>query len=474
MSSDLPPSRGYTIVSRPWQGARKVSMAFARWFEVTARTYPARVTVAVFLILITIITSLLSLPIATLKPGSAHFIDALFTAVSAVCVTGLTTVSTATYWSGFGELIIMLGIFIGGLGVMILASLLAFAVSRHLGLTQRLLVRDASGDSGMSNTGTIVMGVFLTSVTVETVLFVALFVRLLAQGTALGDAAWDALFMSISSFNNAGFVNLPGDAEALVGDWGVLLPVIVGAFIGALGFPVLSDLRHNRFHVSKWSLHTKLTTTTFLALVLISIIFTGSLEWRNPDSFGALPVNERILNTLLAGVNPRSLGVSPIPVENMRPATLFIMSISMFIGGGSASTAGGIKVTTFALLLLAVVAEARGSQDVETFRRRVSVGTLRLAVSVLMISATLVGVATFMLLLLTDFSLDQVLFESISAFGTVGLSTGITSELPASAQILLAGLMLAGRLGPMTLATALALREQPRLIRMPEGHPIVG
>lgn len=469
-----PSSKGHALVNHSLRSARKLRLSLSHWLEVAAREYPARVTVLVFLILITIVTSLLSLPIATVGPGSAQFLDALFTAVSAVCVTGLTTVDTALYWSGFGEFVIILGVFIGGLGVMTLASLLAFAVSRHLGLTGRILARDAVGSKAMSNSGTIIMGVFFTSVTVEAVLFVFLFIRLLTQGTALGDAAWDAMFMSISSFNNAGFVNLPGDAEALVGDWGVLLPVIVGAFIGALGFPVLSELQRNPFKASRWSLHTKLTLSVFITLVVTSVIFTGSLEWNNPDTFGKLPVDERILNSLLAGVNPRSLGVSPVPVDNMHPATLFVMGVSMFIGGGSASTAGGIKVTTFAVLLLAVLAEARGSQDIETFRRRLSTGTLRLAVSVLTISAALVGAATFMLLLLTDFGLEQVLFEVISAFGTVGLSSGITGDLPGSAQLLLAGLMLAGRLGPMTLATALALREQPHLIRMPEAHPIVG
>lgn len=447
---------------------------FSRWFEHLSRSFPARATLLVFVTLIALITGLLVLPVSTASGNSPEFIDALFTAVSAVCVTGLTTVDTATYWSGFGQGVIALAMFVGGLGVMTLASLLALAVSRHLGLTQRMLASDATGTSGMSDLGRIIISVFSISIVVVGATSVLLFGRLVSLGFSATEAAWDSVFMAISSFNNAGFVSIEGGAARFISDWGFFLPIILAAMVGAVGFPVISDILAKPLRPRRWTLHTKLTLTVFFLLVAVSIVSTGLLEWNNPQTLGALSTQDRMLESLLAGINSRSLGVSAIDVSQMNSATIFLTDIFMFIGGGSASTAGGIKVTTLAVLILAVVAEARGSHDVEVFRRRLPFGTVRLAVSVLVIAVMLILTSTFLLLLVTDFSMEQLLFESISAFATVGLSMGITPDLPVSAKFLLSLLMLVGRLGPMTLAAALALRERRKLIRMPEARPIVG
>lgn len=442
--------------------------------EILARRFPARITLVVFLGLIALVTALLRLPIATSSGTSAPFIDALFSATSAVCVTGLTTVDMATYWSSFGEAVLAAAMFTGGLGIMSLAALLALAVSRHLGLTQRLLARDATRTSGLGDVGQILSGVFVTSVTVISVISVVLFVRFLNLGMPGPEAAWNALFMAISSFNNTGFVNIEGGAALFIGDWVFIISIILAATVGALGFPVVVDIAQNPRKPRRWSLHTKLTLTVFPALVLLSIISTALLEWNNPATFGALSVSDKVLNSLLTGINPRSLGISAVDVSQMHESTTFLTSISMFIGGGSASTAGGIKVTTLAVLLLAVVSEARGYEDIEAFRRRMPSGMIRLAVSVLVIGAALVGGSTFLLLIITDFGTNEVVFETISAFATVGLSMGITAALPTSAKFVLVALMFSGRLGPMTLAAALALKEDPKLIRMPEAQPIVG
>lgn len=445
-----------------------------RHFIVLARNYPARATLLVFFLLTGLVTVLLALPVSSSGKQTISFVDAFFTAVSSVCVTGLTVVDTSIAWSPFGLTVIAVAVFIGGLGVMTLAAMLAVTVSRHLGLTQRMLASDATRSGQIGGVSGLVRSIVLASVAIQLLVFIILSIYLLSTGFSFLDALSNGAFMAVSGFNNAGFVSLPGGIGNYVGSWGILLPITLSALVGAVGFPVLHELRHKFRTPRQWSLHTKLTLTVFVSLVLVSVLATAILEWNNPYTFGSLNTGDKILNSLLAGANTRSLGVSAIDMPNFRSATLFLNDVFMFIGGGSGSTAGGIKVTTLAVLALAVVAEARGNPDIEAFRRRISKSTLRLAVAVLFVATVLVVTAVFILLLMTQYSIGTVLFEAISAFGTVGLSLGITPALPAGAKVVLALLMFAGRLGPMTLAAALALRERSRLVRMPEARPIVG
>lgn len=447
---------------------------FREWLDYQARTAPARLALVVFLLLIAFITALLALPIASATEERLPFVDILFTAVSAVCVTGLTTVDTATTWSFFGQAVIALGIAIGGLGVMTLASILGFAVSRHLGLTQRMLAAAETKSDSMGKVTTLLRAVIGTSLIGEAILFLVYLPRFLTLDHSLGDAIWHAVFMAVSVFNNAGFVILVGGLSPHVSDWWMLFPIVLGTFIGAIGFPVVMDLAAHWKRPDKWTLHTKLTLSTYLVLMAVGMVMLALTEWTNPDTLGHLDTSSKMLNVLVAGVNSRSSGLSALDVGAMRPQTHVVQDILMMIGGGSASTAGGIKVTTFAVLALAVVAEARGDQDIETFGRRVPVTVIRLAVAVCLIGITMVAVSVILLLDLTNYTLDTVLFETISAFATVGLSTGITATLPAAGKYVLIVLMFAGRTGTMTLAAALALRERRRVIRMPEERPIIG
>lgn len=439
-----------------------------------ARRSPARLAVVVFASVIAIATFLLWQPAATATGHRPSFLDALFTATSAVCVTGLTVVDTATYWSPFGQVVIMLAIKVGGLGVMTLASILGLAVSRRIGLTQRLLAASETKTTRLGEVGTLIRAVIVASVSIEVLLALVFFPRFLTLGVGVGRSAWEAAFLSISTFNNAGFVIMPEGMLPYVGDWWMCLPIIVGTFIGAIGFPVILNVWRHRSQPHRMALHTKLTIATSAALLLAGAVFIGAFEWSNQATFGELPIGDRILASLVAGTTPRSSGFSTVDVADMREATWFLTDALMFVGGGSASTAGGIKVTTLAVLLLAIVAEARGDRDVEAFGRRIDRSTLRLAVAVAFIGATLVGIATLLLLAMTTLPLDVILFEVISAFATCGLSTGITPGLPEPAQVVLVALMFFGRTGTMTLAAALALRSRRRVIRLPEERPIIG
>ena len=444
------------------------------WLSRQARYSPARLALSTFALIIGVITLLLMLPIASATDTSAPFVDVLFTAVSAVCVTGLTTVDTATYWSPFGQAVIAAGIVVGGLGVMTLASILGFAVSRHLGLTQRMLATQETGTGAMGQISTLLKAVIATSLTMQALLAIMFLPRFLAMGIDPAGAVWDAVFMAISVFNNAGFVILPEGLAPHVTDWWILIPIILGTTVGAIGFPVIMDVAKNLRSPRRWRLHTKLTLATYLILAFVGALALALTEWHNPATLGSIDTPSKILNAMLAGVNSRSSGLSALNVGAMQSQTHFVQDILMMIGGGSASTAGGVKVTTFAVLVLAVIAEARGDRDIETFGRRIPTSTVRLAVAVSLLGLAMVAISVVLLLSLTDHSLDVILFETVSAFATVGLSTGVTPTLPVGAKYVLIALMFAGRTGSMTVAAALALRERSRVIRMPEEQPIIG
>lgn len=455
-----------TGLSRSWSGREILDRA--------ARRSPARLTLSVFAAVIVLFTVPLSLPIATSSGQRAPFVDALFTATSAVSVTGLVTVPTGTYWSTFGHVVILLGVQVGGLGVMTLASILGMAVSRRLGLTQKLIAASETRATRLGEVGSLVRVVIITSVSLEAVIALALVPRFVALNESVGQAVWHAVFYAVSAFNNAGFVPTTEGLLPHVGDWMLCLPLIVGVFIGSLGFPVILNLAKRWRRPSGLSLHAKLTLATSGLLVVVGTVLFAAFEWRNSETLGPLDLPAKLLASLFAAVMPRSGGFSTVPVEAMHEPTWLVTDALMFVGGGSASTAGGIKVTTLAVLVLAIVAEARGDRDVEAFGRRIPRDTLRLAVAAAMLGATAILVASLALLQITGWTLDVVLFETISAFGTSGLTTGVTGELPDAGKYVVAALMFLGRTGTMTLAAALALRDRRRVIRMPEERPIIG
>ncbi|GAA1849468.1 TrkH family potassium uptake protein [Myceligenerans crystallogenes] len=466
---------------------RDVPFAFREWADAAARRSPARLAVVVFAAVVALFTLLLMAPWATAGEGSARLVDAVFTAVSAVCVTGLAVQDTATYWSMYGQVVILAGVKVGGFGIMTVASIIGMIVSRKIGLTQRILTASEQKTGRLGDVGSLVRTVIVAATTLELAIAAMLFPRFLALEGDPGTAAWHSVFYGVMAFNNAGFVPTTEGLLPHVGDWGLVLPIGLGVFLGSLGFPVILNLyralregrsRRERGVGRRWSLrltlHTKLTLATSAALLLLGSVAIALLEWDNPETFGPLDWPAKILAALFAGVNPRSGGFSTVDIGAMEESTWLITDALMFVGGGSASTAGGIKVTTLAVILLAIVAEARGDQDIDAYGRRIPPDVLRLALGVTFFGATVVMLTSVVLLQITDFPLSQVLFESLSAYATVGLSTGITADLPDAAKYLLSALMFVGRTGGITFAAALALRDRRRIVRFPEERPIIG
>ncbi|MHA7154084.1 TrkH family potassium uptake protein [Arthrobacter sp. TMN-50] len=436
---------------------------------------PARVALIVFFGVVVVFTALLSLPIASSDGTATALHDSLFTAVSAVCVVGLTVVSTAVHWSFFGQLVILIGIFVGGLGTLTLASLLALMVSKRLGVRGKLLAQSAMNNaSRLGEVGTLLRIVITTSVVVEIVLALMLIPRFMVLGEPFWLAVWHGVFYSISAFNNAGFTPHSDGLVPYETDLFILVPLMVGVFLGSLGFPVILVLIQYRFHVRKWTLHTKLTMNVSLILLVLGAVAWGALEWSNDRTIGGLSGSDKLIHALFASVMTRSGGFNLVDQAEMDLTTMLLTDALMFAGGGSASTAGGIKVTTIAVMFLAIVAEARGDSDVKAYGRKIPEGVMRVAISVIFMGATIVLLATGVLLWMTEEDLNRVLFEVISAFATCGLSTNLSAELPPEGKYVLSALMFAGRMGTITLASALALRQRSTLYHYPEERPIIG
>ncbi len=384
-------------------------------------------------------------------------------------------VSTAVHWSFFGQLIILIGIFVGGLGTLTLASLLALMVSKKLGVRGKLIAQEAMNNAGrLGEVGTLLRIVITTSVVIEAVLALALIPRFLTLGEPFWQSVWHGIFYAISSFNNAGFTPHSDGIVPYETDLWILIPLMLGVFLGSLGFPVVMVLQQNGLN---WKQVEPAHQADHPGVVHPA---GGRDRAVGADGMGQRPDHRRHgprrqdHASLFASVMTRSGGFNLVDQNQMESTTMLLTDALMFAGGGSASTAGGIKVTTIAVMFLAIVAEARGDADVKVYGRTIPEGTMRVAISVIVAGATLVSVSAFLLLHISGASLDRVLFETISAFATVGLSTNLSAELPPSGVYVLSALMFAGRVGTVTLAAALALRQRSQLYHYPEERPIIG
>jgi Trk-type K+ transport system membrane component len=327
----------------------------------------------------------------------------------------------------------------------------------------------------LGETGNLLATVAVSVIVIELAVAALIFPRLLLAGTEWPTALWESIYFSAMAFTNTGFSPAPEGITPFANDWWFLGALMIATIFGAIGFPVIYVLRKNLLHPHRWSLHVKLTLIWFGLLLAGGAVLYLALEWSNPETMAGMSIGDRILNSLFLSSMARSGGFSTIDMGSLDGSSLLITDMLMFVGGGSASTAGGIKVTTLAVLFLAAFAEARGNDDMESYGRRIPPDVLRLAVSVVLWGATIVAGATIVILFINDDApLDYVLFDVISAFATCGLSTGFTQGASEPTQYVLAATMFFGRIGTVTLAAALAASIRRQLFRRPEERPIVG
>ena len=438
--------------------------------------HPATALVLSFLAVIALGTIVLMLPWARADGPPADALTALFTATSAVCVTGLGVVDTGSYWSTFGQVTILGLIQLGGFGIMTSATLFGLVVNRQLRLRSRLLLQAETRSLALGDVRSIAWVILVVTLGIEFVVAAVLALRFaLGHGMAWGEAVWQGLFHAVSAFNNAGFSTWPDSLTGYVRDAGLLVPVMLAIIVGGIGFPVLHELFVRRRQPShRYTMHTVLTLWGSAALVLGGTVILLLAESANGATLAPLAWPGRVLAALFTSVSARTAGFNVVDIGALQPESLALHYTLMFIGGGSAGTAGGVKITTFCVLLLIVWNEIRGHRDVEFRGRRIASTVQRQALTILVLSATVVVSAVLLLLPMTGLPFEKVLFEVISAFATVGLSTGITADLPPAGKLVLVVLMFVGRVGVVSLAAILAMNLGRSDFRYPEEKPIVG
>ncbi|WP_091016630.1 TrkH family potassium uptake protein [Paenibacillus amylolyticus] len=436
---------------------------------------PPQLIMMIFFTLIWIGAILLALPISSSTGNSIGLLDALFTATSAICVNGLIVLDTGSVFSTFGQVIIMILIQVGGLGFMTLGVMVAIILGKRIGLKQRLLIQQATNTSSAQGLVKLSMYIVLIAFAFEALATVVLTLRWQSD-LGWGQAFYYAIFHSISAFNNAGFSLWSDSLTPFVGDPIVNLTVITLFIIGGLGYIVVVDVFRKRSW-RKLSLHSKIVLIGSFSLYLFGFITIFLLESWNPSTFADLSYSERIWTSLFQGTAPRSSGFNTIDIGSMLATSQFFIIILMFIGASSGGTGGGIKINTFVVLVLATIQTFRGGGQIHAFERKIAEETVMRALAVVLSSlAFVLGISILLSIsegILENHFLD-VLFEATSAFSTTGLSMGLTSELSVTGKIIVSITMFAGRLGPLTLAFALAQKKRTSKIGYAEDHVLIG
>lgn len=422
---------------------------------------------------------LLWLPVAAEPGQTISFLDALFTATSAVCVTGLIVVDTPNAYSTFGEVTIMLLVFVGGLGYMTLSTVLVAALGRKLSLQERSTLQEALNIDTREGIARFAGTVFRVALAMQLGGAFLLALRFWPE-FGPGRAAYLGLFHAVSAFNNAGFALWPDNLVRYRGDVVVNL-VVTGLIIcGGLGFFVLRELSGRR-RFARWSLHTKLAVVITCVLLVAGTILILGFEWSNPRTLAPLPLGEKILASWFQSVSPRTAGFNTLDIGAMTMPTLFLTMALMFIGASPGSTGGGVKTTTFGITVFALIATVRGANETVAFNRRILNETVARAFFISLTAFLALNVIAGVLLLTEGRDLMRTLFETTSAFGTVGLSMGSPGSVLSLAghfsplgKLLLIAMMLVGRVGPLTVAVALAGRKRVSHVRYPEGRVFIG
>lgn len=424
---------------------------------------------------------LLMLPISSINGTWTSFIDCLFTSTSAVCVTGLVTVDTGSYWSYFGKTVILMLIQIGGLGFMSFATLFALLLGKKITLRERLVMQEAMNSFNLQGLVKMAKYILIFTFSVEGIGALLMSTQFVPK-YGLAKGIYYSVFHSVSAFCNAGF-DLFGETTnkfiSLVNWQGnpvIALTIMALIVVGGLGFSVWADI-YNYKNIKSLSLHSKIVILITAVLIFSGAILMYSIEYNNPTTLGGMSFIDKIINSLFASITPRTAGFNTIPTADMAPASRFLTIILMFIGGSPGSTAGGIKTATFGIIILSIVCTIRGKEDTEIFKKRISKDIVARAFVVVNIAVALV-IGLTMVLTITErkmgFSLEFLLYEAASSFATVGLSLGVTPYLSNIGKILIMIAMYCGRVGPMTIVLSLAKNKSTSSIRYPEDKILVG
>lgn len=428
-----------------------------------------------FILVILVGALILTLPISTTSGESANFLDALFTATSAVCVTGLIVVDTGTYWNMFGQTVIMILIEIGGLGFMSFTTLIAIILGKKITLRERLILQDAMNTFNIQ--GLVKMVKYVLVFTVSVQFFGALlFSTQFVPEYGLGKGLFYSIFHSISAFCNAGF-DILGNFSSLTSYNSNAVVILVASaliIIGGLGFTVWSELYSSK-SLKKVSLHSKMVILMTTVLVLGGTILMFLFENNNVNTIANMSFMDKVMNSFFASVTPRTAGFNSISTDGMTTAGQFLTIILMFIGGSPGSTAGGIKTTTIGILIVTIICVIQGREDSEVFKRRFSKDLVYKAFTLIFIGISLVIVVT-MLLSYTEkgASFISLFYETVSAFGTAGLTLGLTSELSSVGKVLIMFMMYLGRVGPLTVVLSITRKKINSGIKYPEGKILIG
>lgn len=417
---------------------------------------------------------MLLLPFSTNSGQSPGFINALFTATSAVCVAGLVIADTATYWSPFGQAVILALIQIGGLGFMAGATIVLLLIGRRITLKDRLLLREALGSSGIGGLVRFTQGIALMVLAIEAVGAILLLIRF-ASRYPVGSAIWQAVFHAISGFNNAGFSILP-ESQGFIPyqeDYYVIIVVSILMVLGATGYAVLANVaRVRRF--TRLALDTKIVIVASVSLLVLGTFLIMLMEFTNPNTLGPLPIQYKLLNSFFLSAASRTTGFSTIPIGSLTEYTLFFIMALMFIGGAAGSMSGGIKVNTFGVLTAAIVASIRGREHAEAFGREISESQIHKALTLAALAIGIIFTSVMILTFTEGAQFIATFFESVSAFSIVGHSTGITPTLSVWGKVTITITMFLGRVGPLTLAYSLTQRMERSLYRYAEERVKIG
>lgn len=427
-----------------------------------------------FAIVIALGTILLALPISSKSGDFTSLVHALFTSTSAVCVTGLIVVDTGDYWSSFGQAVILVLIQIGGFGFMTSATLFLLVMVRRIGLRERLLIGESMGLTRLGGLVSLVRKIAIFTIITEAVGAAVLYISFSTDYSAL-TALWKSVFQSVSAFNNAGF-DIFGNFKSMAdysGDTLVMLVTAALIILGGISYLVFADIFRVR-NLSRMTLDSKLVIYTTVILLTLGTLVILSTEFDRNATLGAMPLSQKVLNAFFHSVSPRTAGFSSIDMGQVTDYTLFFTMILMFVGGAAGSTAGGIKVNTFGMLIAVIWSTMRGKEYAGVFGREFKTQQINRVLTVVMFSLGLIAFIVFVLTITEDFKFLDLLFETVSAFGTVGLSRGITPDLSTAGQLLITVMMFIGRLGSLALALSLLQRQKQSACRYPQESIRIG